>query len=221
MEASPGADDNASGIAVYLELARILEPIKFNRTVQFVAVNLEERQRDRPLEIAGLFGSRVFATEAKQQGWKIKGVIVFDAIAYAGEQLLQEKPQERTMNYPGKGNFIAIVANAASSELVKLFTQAIQEHQLPLPMVPVVVSGNGEILPDTRRSDHSSFWDKGYSAVWLTDTANFRNPHYHQASDTIDTINPLFVTQVCRAVAWTTIEAANSRYSPTLVLEKI
>lgn len=219
VEASPGADDNASGIAVLLELARILEPLDFSRTVHYVAVNLEEMQWEGPLEIAGLFGSRAFATQAKQQGWNIIGVIVLETIAYAGEQISQKilvLPEAgnllgvngNTASPSLAGNFLGVVGNTASSGLVEMFSQAIQEHQIPLPIVPMVVPGNGEILPDTRRSDHSSFWDKGYKAVMLTDTANFRNPNYHQSSDTSDTLNLSFVSQVCQAVAWVVVGAA-------------
>jgi acetylornithine deacetylase/succinyl-diaminopimelate desuccinylase-like protein len=72
VENSPGADDNASGVAALLELARILEPVEFDRTVQLVAVNLEERQREGPLDEAGLCGSRALAADAARQGWKIE-----------------------------------------------------------------------------------------------------------------------------------------------------
>jgi hypothetical protein len=67
-------------------------------------------------------------------------------------------------------------------------------------MIPLVVPGRGELLPDTRRSDHAAFWDHDYPAVMLTDTANFRNPHYHRPSDTIDTLNLTFLSHVTLAV---------------------
>lgn len=69
-----------------------------------------------------------------------------------------------------------------------------------VPVVPLVVPGNGEALPDTRRSDHAALWDQGFPAVMLTDTANFRNPHYHQPSDRLDTLNVEFMEQVVRGV---------------------
>jgi len=89
VENSPGADDNASGVAVLLELARVLQPVEFDRTVQFVAVNLEEQQREGSLDEACLCGSRALATDAEQQGWDIEGVIVLETIAYAGKQYAQ------------------------------------------------------------------------------------------------------------------------------------
>ena len=73
------------------------------------------------------------------------------------------------------------------------------QYQIPLSYYPMVVPGNGEVLPDTRRSDHAAFWDQGYQAIMLTDTANFRNPNYHQPGDTLETLNLAFTTEVCRA----------------------
>jgi hypothetical protein len=69
-----------------------------------------------------------------------------------------------------------------------------------IPVVPLIVPGNGEQLPDTRRSDHTAFWEQGFAAVMVTDTANFRNPHYHRSTDTIDTLNLTFLTAVAGAV---------------------
>jgi aminopeptidase YwaD len=75
--------------------------------------------------------------------------------------------------------------------------QAMRPH---LPVVPLIVPGNGELLPDTRRSDHTPFWEAGFPAVMLTDTANFRNPHYHRPTDTIETLNLDFMAAVSDGV---------------------
>ena len=88
-----------------------------------------------------------------------------------------------------------------------MFAQAVRQHAIPLPVVPFVVPGNGELFVDTRRSDHASFWDQGYQAVMLTDTANFRSPHYHQPSDTLATLNVPFAAEVCRAVVALVVNA--------------
>jgi hypothetical protein len=71
-----------------------------------------------------------------------------------------------------------------------------------------MVPGNGEVLPDSRRSDHAPFWDEGYRAVMLTDTTNFRNPHYHRSSDTLETLNLEFAAKVCGVTAGFLIDTA-------------
>ena len=102
---------------------------------------------------------------------------------------------------PTVGDFLGIVGNVASAHLVKAVEAAANQAVPNLRTISLVVPGNGELLPDTRRSDHAAFWHHGYPAVMLTDTANFRNPHYHQSTDTIETLNLAFMEQVARAVA--------------------
>jgi Zn-dependent M28 family amino/carboxypeptidase len=75
----------------------------------------------------------------------------------------------------------------------------------------LVVPGQGEAIPHTRRSDHASFWDAGYPAVVLTDTADFRNPNYHRETDTVDTLNLEFLSNVVATVTATTIQIAGAR----------
>jgi len=208
VEDSPGADDNASSVAVVLEAARVLQGVEFERTVQLVAVNLEERQHEGSLDEAALFGSRALAADAEKQGWDIEGVIVLDTIAYAGKEVVQATPDGLPIKLPEVGDFIGLVGNEASRGLVEALVQAIGRYQIPLPALPLVVPGNGEILPDTRRSDHAPFWDRGYRAVMVTDTANFRSPHYHRPTDTLDTLNLPFAAEVCRAVAATVLDLA-------------
>jgi Zn-dependent M28 family amino/carboxypeptidase len=196
---SPGADDNASGIAAMLELARVVKQYKFEKSILFIGVNLEEQKVDGEKDSPFLRGSKALATYAKEQGWDIEGVINFETMAYAGDTIAQSAPENIPLKLPETGNFIGIIGNENSAEMVKDYIEAIERYQIPLPYVPLVVPGNGEMLLDTRRSDHAPFWDNGYPAIMITDTANFRTPHYHQASDTLDTLNLSFATEVCRA----------------------
>ncbi len=214
VEGSPGADDNASGVAVLLEAARVLDQVEFGRTVHFAAVNLEERQREGTLDTTGLWGSRALAAEAERQDWMIVGAIVLEMVAFAGESIAQATPGGLPINVPEQGDFIGVIGNTASSDLVDVFVQATRRYGLGLPVVPLVVPGNGEMLEATRRSDHAPFWDRGYKAIMLTDTAESRSPHYHQPTDTLETLNLPFAAQVCRAVAGMIADGARHASQP-------
>lgn len=204
---SPGADDNASGVAVLLEAARVLAPFSFERTVHFIGVSLEENEyAEKPC--SGTRGSRALAAYARENGWDIAGVVVLESVAYAGDDFAQSVPPGVTIPVPEAGNFIAVVGNESSSDLTDGFTGAVKRYQPDLPHVVLEVPGNGEVLPDSRRSDHASFWDEGFKAILVTDTTNFRNPHYHSSSDTLATLNLEFASKVCCATTGVVLETA-------------
>ena len=115
-----------------------------------------------------------------------------------------------TINLPSVGDFLGIVGNVDSAELVTSFERAANHAAPGLKTVSLIVPGQGEMLPDTRRSDHAAFWHYGFHAIMLTDTANFRNPHYHQPSDTIDTLDLGFVSRVADAVAASALAIAGN-----------
>lgn len=188
VEQSPGADDNASGLAVLLEVARLVHGLTLTRPVRFIAFNLEEEN---------LLGSLAYAAELRRSGEEILGAIVLECVGYArSEPGTQQHPPRVPVEVPSVGNFLAVVGNEKSQELVTAITLAGSRAAPPLKLVPLLVPGRGEQLPDTRRSDHAAFWDQGFPAVMLTDTANYRNPHYHLPSDTIDTLNLTFLSYV-------------------------
>ncbi len=121
-----------------------------------------------------------------------------ECVGYArSEEGTQRTPPGVPVAVPTVGNFLAVVGNHASQSLTLEVERAMKDY---VPVVLLVVPGNGEALPDTRRSDHAALWDQGFPAVMLTDTANFRNPHYHQPSDRLDTLNVEFMEQVVRGV---------------------
>jgi Zn-dependent M28 family amino/carboxypeptidase len=194
---TPGADDDASGVAAVLEAARILaqEPVRI--TVHFVFFALEE---------AGIEGSEAYAASLAAVGSNVVGMISLDMIGFTcatpGCQIV-------VPDVPGclesdatsdVGDFIAVGANTASIALLEAFLAAAALYEPALPIGPITVEGNGTCFPASRRSDHKSFWDEGYPALVFSDGAESRNPHYHQPSDTLETLDTDFMTKVTRAV---------------------
>jgi Zn-dependent M28 family amino/carboxypeptidase len=185
---SPGADDNASGVAGLLEVASVLARYRFKHDMVFVAFALEEY---------GNPGSLYHVTQAKACDTVIAGVFDLEMIGYVGPT--QSVPPG--IQAPSEGNFIGVVGNRRSESLVSLYKETAAIVSPLLPVQTIVVEGNGESLPLVRQSDHTPFWEAGYPAVMITDTAFLRNPHYHLPSDTISTLNLSFLRQVAAATA--------------------
>ncbi len=194
---SPGADDNASGVAGMLEAARVLASGEYEASLQFVAFALEE---------IGLQGSSQLAQAYQAAGESVIGMISVEMIAYTCPAPCQTPFVDALpcldVGTPGVtvGNFIGAVANTASASMLSDFVAAAQTYVPGLPTNTAKVAGSGTCFPDSRRSDHAPFWDAGYPALMLTDTANFRNPNYHQPSDTLATLDLEFATDVTRAI---------------------
>ena len=196
-----GADDNASAIAVQLEVARYLNKLiveeKPDLSVKFVSFAMEEP----PVYGTRHMGSRVYAKMARRQKEKIDGMICLEMVGYScHEPGCQGYPFPLMfMNYPKQGNFIGIVNNFKSRQLARQMTAQFQNNQ-QLPVVRLTVPLNGWILPAVRLSDHASFWDQGFKAVMVTDSAFFRNPHYHTAADTMDKLDYEFMAELVESL---------------------
>ncbi len=196
-----GADDNASAIAVQLEIARNLKILfdqkQYDMSVKFVSFALEEP----PAYGTKYMGSRVYAKKARQEQEKIDGMICLEMVGYTCHEpgcqtyLLPL----RFMGFPKEGNFIGIVSNFKSGGFAEDLLRSFETNK-ELPVVKLRVPFNGWIIPSVRLSDHASFWDQGYKAVMVTDSAFLRNPHYHLPSDTMETLDYTFMAELVESI---------------------
>ena len=196
-----GADDNASAIAVQLEIARNLKNLfdqkQYDMAVKFVSFALEEP----PAYGTKYMGSRVYAKKARQEQEKIDGMICLEMVGYTCHEpgcqtyLLPL----RFMGFPKEGNFIGIVSNFKSGGFAEDLLRSFETNK-ELPVVKLRVPFNGWIIPSVRLSDHASFWDQGYKAVMVTDSAFLRNPHYHLPSDTMEKLDYKFMAELVESI---------------------
>jgi len=191
---TPGADDNASAVAVLLELAGRLRNERLKAPVLFAAFTLEEP----PAYLTGHQGSRVFVRSCQSNSNHMLGAIVLEMVGYTAPR--QHYPYlARWPGYPAQGDFIGIIGNWRSLRFGWTVLKGFRENQ-SLPVRSLFLPFNGWILPETRLSDHASFWDAGLPAVMVTDTAFFRNPNYHLPSDTIDTLDFTFMAELVKSL---------------------
>jgi Zn-dependent M28 family amino/carboxypeptidase len=202
---SPGADDNASGVAEMLECARVLADSGNERRVTFVAFNAEEIQS--PVE--GLHGSTAYVEELSAES-RPSAAIIFDSIGFSSSTIKQRLPGAfrilfrkvfaalKRQNF--ESNSLLILSKGKGRNVSRQLEKSTSDPDINLAILPLEVPWWMPLVRNLRRSDHAPFWLAGIPAVMISDTGKFRNPHYHQPSDTPETVDVELVARAARTV---------------------
>jgi len=181
----PGADDNASGVAGLLELARLLrsQNDKLNYRVDLVAYTLEEPPNFRTENM----GSAVHAKMLNAQHVEVKRMICLEMIGFYSEKRGSQHYPVGLMKlfYPSRANYIAVVGKAGQGKAVRRTKKAMKRHSA----IRVCSINAPAFIPGIDFSDHLNYWKYGYDAVMITDTSFYRNDNYHETTDTLSTLD--------------------------------
>lgn len=195
---TPGADDNASAVAVLIETARLIQTSKLGRTLRCVAFTCEEP----PHFYTQTMGSQIHARGCRARNEEIVGMLCLEMVGFYtsapnSQRVPPAIPRALRWAVPRRGDFLAAVGNLRSLGLSWNFRRGFK-RATRLPLFSIVLP---ESIHEIRLSDNSSFWDQNYPALMLTDTSFLRNPHYHEATDTPETLDYERMAQVTLGVA--------------------
>lgn len=186
---SPGADDNGSGLAALLVMAEAFAAQPTGPPLRIVAFDAEEY---------GCLGSRVHAELMAADELSIKLMLSLEMLGYCTSEPQRYPAGWMKYLYPKQGNFLALVGNPIALVDLWRIGRSLKTHGVPSAILPA--PNRGEWLPRLRASDHAAFWDASCPAALVTDTADLRNPHYHQASDRIETLDLEFLARVTQGL---------------------
>jgi aminopeptidase YwaD len=187
---TPGADDNGTGVAVLLEMARVFASHPLKYPVRLVAFDLEEY---------GLLGSTAYAKYLGDKRQKLRLMLSLEMLGYCNQAPgSQTYPALIRPFYSDRANFIALVGNLSAILDMNRLGKQMKQHGTPIEIL--IDPSAGKLVPITGFSDHRPFWQQKYRAIMVTDTAMLRNPHYHQASDTIETLDLDFLSNTCESL---------------------
>lgn len=201
---SPGANDNGSGVAALLEMARAAVVAQVDCTLRFVAFVNEEP----PFSFGKQMGSMRYASAARSRGDTIRLMLALETIGcYSHRPRSQKYPPLFRRFYPDTGNFIAFVSNFRSRRALKRFVAEFKNHS----DFPAEHVATFSWIPGVSWSDHQSFWRYGYPALMVTDTAFYRYPHYHASTDTADHLDYVAMAAVTEGLERTVLSLAMTR----------